>query len=488
MEEDLVMDGQTVLIGGGQSNLALVLIKEKERRVMETVKHIINFTDADNAEGFVKLYGKEVRFCPQFGKWFIWDDTRWAEDQKNFIRSLILHAIQQTEGAIKILERTDPTLAPNAKKGVRAIKSLARIKALEELAKANQDIVISPNEMDKEPMLFNVLNGTIDLSSGELRSHSREDLITKIAPVEYDPEARAERWERFLNLILNGKQELIKYIRKILGYSLTGDISEQALFFFHGDGGNGKTTLLKVFLEMLGDYGKAGASNTLIAKKFDTHPTEIGYLQGSRFALFQEAEAGRYLSEVTVKQMTGGDRITARKLYKDFYEFDSTFKIFFSVNHMPKIRGTDKGIRRRIKRIPFDVTIPESQRDMNFISKLREELPGILNWAIQGCLEWQSERLGEPEEVQSATREYLRQAESIGRFISERCTVGESETNFAWQLYEAYTQFCKAEGLDRISQKDFGPGLEANGFTKGEQTSGPFKGRVIYRGLKLRME
>jgi putative DNA primase/helicase len=317
-----------------------------------------------------------------------------------------------------------------------------------------------------------VENGTIDLHTGELHPHKREDLITKLAPVEYDAEAVAPNFEAFLEQVLPS-EELRRFVQRAIGYSLTGDVSEQVLLFMYGAGANGKSTLINAVLSMLGDYGMQAAPELLTAKQ-GTHPTELADLQGARLAASVEVEDGRRLAESLVKQLTGGDRIKARFMRQDFFEFEPTHKVILAANHKPTIRGTDHAIWRRIKLIPFEVTIPKAKQDPRLFAKLRGELPGILAWAVRGCLEWQRDGLGEPEEVRKATEAYRAEMDVLAAYIDERCWLGANAEAQAKPLFDDYRSWCDANGERSESQRRFATRLAERGLEK-EKVGGVVK-------------
>ena len=349
------------------------------------------------------------------------------------------------------------------------------------LARSEPDVPLEPHQLDANPMVLNVLNGTLDLQTGKLEPHRRENLITKIAPVEYKPEASCPAWKAFLDQIMEGNHALIYFLQRAVGYALTGNISEQALFFLYGTGANGKTTFLIVVLALMGDYGCQAAPDVLLAKRGETHPTEVADLAGRRFVSTVEVAEGRKLAEVMVKQMTGGDRLKARRMRQDFFEFEPTFKIFLAANHKPTIRGTDWAIWRRIRLIPFTVTIPEDEQDKALAKKLKAELPGILNWALKGCLEWKRNGLKVPDEVRNATAEYRAEMDMLAAFIEARCVIGGDFSVTAKDLYAAYVEWCDENGEHSETRVRLGIRLRERGFEPCRNT----RGNRTWRGIGL---
>jgi putative DNA primase/helicase len=328
-------------------------------------------------------------------------------------------------------------------------------------------------ELNRELYALNVQNGVIDLHTGELREHRRTDFITRCCLVAYDPKAKAPKWDAFLRRIFADNVAVIDFVQRAAGYSLTGDTGEQCLFILHGSGANGKSVLLEVLGRMLGAYAKQAAPDLLLAKNQDRHPTELADLFGSRLVTAIETSEGRRLAEALVKQMTGGDKMKARFMRQDFFEFDTTHKLWLATNHKPQVRGTDYAIWRRIRLIPFEVTIPEDKRDPKLAAKLiAEELPGILTWAVQGCLAWQEKGLKPPEKVQAATKAYREEMDVLAGFLDECCEINQDPhkaqlfTTTAKELYEVYKQWCDRNGEYPETQRSFGMRLTERGLER----------------------
>ena len=425
-----------------------------------------NFTDVGNAERLVERHGEAVRYCYPLGQWFCFDGQRWRADDageverrsKETVRVMLREAAPE-EGPI-----IDKDLAKHA----LASESRARIEAMIALARSEPGVPIRPEEMDPDQWLLNAENGTVDLRTGELREHRREDLITKLAPLKYDTSAEAPTWEACLETWLPSGG-LRRFLQKAVGYALTGDVSEQVLLFLYGPGANGKSTLINALMEAMGGYALQAAPE-LLTVKASAHPTELADLKGARFVASVEVEDGKHLAESLVKQMTGGDRIKARFMRADFFEFTPTHKVFLAANHKPEIRGTDTGIWRRIKTVPFDVTIPQGERDPALPAKLRAELPGILRWAVEGCLLWQREGLGEPEEVKAATAEYKAEMDVLAGFIGERCVTRQGAWARFADLYAEYEKWCHESGELAEKKRTFGTRLKERGFPPAKGT------------------
>jgi putative DNA primase/helicase len=435
-------------------------------------------TDLGNAERFIDDHGTDARYCHLWGKWFGYDDKRWIPDDSGIVEAKMKLTVRgiYSEATDAADERDRKAIADHAKRS----ESRARIADALWLARSESGIPILPSELDSNPWLLNCENGTIDLRSGELREHRREDLITKLAPVEYNPKATAPTFEAFLKRILPS-EALRSFVRRVVGYAATGGVSEEILTILHGTGANGKSTLINIILDALGDYAMQAAPDLLLAKR-DSHPTELADLFGARFVASVETDDGRRLSEGLVKQLTGRDPIKARRMREDFWQFEATHTLFLATNHRPEVRGTDHAIWRRIKLVPFGVVIPEADQDKKLPAKLRNELPGILAWIVRGCLEYQRDGLGEPQEVKSATEGYRADMDVLAAFIGDCCVVHPSATAQATPLFNAYQEWCKQGGEAEISQRRFGQQLRERGFRDDRD---PKTRRKLWKGIGL---
>jgi putative DNA primase/helicase len=437
-------------------------------------------TEIGNAERLVDLHGQYLRYCYLWEKWLVWDKTRWAMDTRGRIKRKAKDTIRRIyEEAGKVADEDKrKAIAKHAMNSERD----AKIKAMLSLAESEPGIPVIPDELDVNPWLLNCLNGTLDLRTGELREHRREDLITKRIPVAYDPQALCPKWDGFLDRIMDGNENLIFFLQRAVGYSLTGNTGEQCLFFCYGTGANGKSTFLDTILTMVGDYGRKTDFATFLVARQDSIRNDIARLKGARFVPAIEVGDGKKLAEIIVKELTGGDTITARFLFKEFFEFKPQFKIWLAANHKPLIYGTDWAIWRRIRLIPFNVTIPEDERDPDLAGKLAEELPGILAWAVRGCLEWWENGLNPPQEVIQATDEYRDEMDVLSGFIDECCIINTIVKATAKDLYEAYEAWCEDNGESPIKKRTFGSKLKEKGFAPAK--SG---GKRMWRGVGLKV-
>ena len=437
-------------------------------------------TDLGNSERFISRHGQNVLYCYAWGKWLVWTGARWERDEggkvhrlaKATVRSMYQEAAQaEDEGERK-------ALAAHATRS----EAEARIKAMLELAKSEEPI--SAEELDARPWFLNVQNGTIDLRSGNLRPHRQEDFISKIAPVSYAPDAEAPTWAAFLERVLPD-EELRGFVQRAVGYSATGDTSEQCMVINHGTGANGKSTFQEAISAALGDYAMRAPTEMLLAKRAAGIPNDVARLKGARFVAASETEEGRRLAESLIKDLTGQDTITARFMRAEWFDFQPTHKLWLSTNHKPEIRGTDNAIWRRIRLIPWSVTIPPAEQDKRLAAKLRDELPGILAWIVNGCLEWQRIGLQPPDEVRRATGRYRAEMDVLAAFIDEECIVAEHASATAKALYSGYKDWCDENGERPESQRRFGGRLKERGFVSGRMTTGTRKGAVEWYGIGL---
>jgi len=432
-----------------------------------------NPTDLGNAMRLVALHGEDLRYCYAWGKWLVWDGKRWVIDDVGQVEFLAKDTVRNiyAEAARETSESRRREIA----KWALSSESRQRFSAMVALAQSEPGIPIKHDELNRNRWLINCLNGTLDLRTGELKPHDRADLITKIAPVEYRMGAPCPNWLSFLNMIFEGNQDLIAFVQRAVGYSLTGITDERCMFILWGKGKNGKSTFLETIGRMMGDYAEKTTAETLLTTRQTNIPNDIARLQGARFVRASESEHGRYLAEARIKEMTGQDMIAARFLFSEWFSFIPEFKIWLGTNHKPVIRGTDEAIWDRIKLIPFTVRIdnPKPRREID--AMFSEELAGIFSWAVEGCMEWQDHGLGVTEEVRKATAEYRYEMDNIGRFIKECCEVGEYFRTPSSELYEAYKAWAEDVGVEVLSSQSFGRRLTELGFEAQRNTTGQKK-------------
>lgn len=439
-----------------------------------------HLTDLGNSERFVDEHGDRLRYCHAWGSWLVWDGKRWARDDSGEVYRLAAETVRGMYATAARLD--DPDKRQRLAQHAARCEKRERMAAMVDMARNLEPVVVRVDDLDRDHCLLNCLNGVLDLRTGELLPHDPALLLTRLAPVEYGPNANAPTFERFLRRTFNDDADLMRFVRRAAGYSLTGDTGEQCLFIAHGTGANGKSTLLTVIQDLLGDYAATTPAETLLARRNgDGIPNDIARLQGVRFVAASETEDGRRLSESRVKAMTGGDRISARFMRAEWFEFEPQFKLWLGTNHKPEIKGTDAAIWRRIRLIPFNVTIPEDERDPKLLDKLRGELPGILAWAVRGCLDWQQRRLDPPAAVTAATEDYRAESDALGRFIEERCVVAEGFECKASGLYSEYKAWCAEGGETHITSTAFGRRMVERGLSKVRRPAG-----IVYEGVGVR--
>ena len=416
------------------------------------------------ARRFVAAHGDDLLHVWEWARWFVWDGARWNDARQDEVR-------RRAKSSARKRTRKALNEGTEAIRLARAAESSRGIEATLKLAASELEVAVPHGCFDSDPMLLNVRNGTVDLRTGDLRPHRRTDHITKLAPVTFDGDAQCPTWTRMLSEILPDP-EVRDFLRRYLGYCLTGDISEQVLAFFYGEGANGKSTLLGLLQQLMGDYCCLAPSGLLIAKRHEAHPTELTVLHGRRLAVCSEIEAGNRLAEVQVKQLTGGDPITARRMREDFWTFDPTHKLIIAGNHKPKVRGTDEAIWRRLRLVPFSVIIPEHQRDRRLPERLAAEMPGILSWLVAGCLEWQERGLAAPGAVLAATDSYRAEEDRVGAFLDECCQLGENLMVAKGNLHRAYVEWAKASGEHPMSKKALGTEMKRRQIDEDKDSSG----------------
>jgi putative DNA primase/helicase len=410
------------------------------------------FSDEALALLFAERHAANLRYVAQWDKWLSWDGMRWGFDKT-------LHAFDRARHICR--EASSQANEPRVQVAVASAKTVA---AVERLAKADRRMAATSDQWDADPWLLNTPNGIIDLRSGNMRGARPEDYCTKITAVA--PGGECPLWRSFLSRITRENQSLIDFMQIIVGYSLTGITREQALFFLHGSGGNGKGVFVSTVADILADYHATAAIETFTASQSERHPTDLAALRGARLVTVTETEEGRRWAEAKIKVVTGGDKIAARFMRQDFFEFVPSFKLIIAGNHMPNFRSVDEAIRRRFHLIPFSVTIPPQERDTQLFEKLKEEWPGILRWMIQGCLEWRRIGLQPPEAVKNATASYLQAEDTIATWIEESCTLDPQVRESSSALFASWSRWATKAGEPVGSQKNLAQNLDARGYQR----------------------
>lgn len=444
-----------------------------------------NRTDLGNAERLAQRIAPEMRYCHLWKTWLLWNGKRWVQDTTGgdaavMRASQIVRAMYTEAG-----EMDDGPDRKALAKWALSCESRTRILAMVALCTAMEGIGISPDDLDANGWLFNCASGTIDLRTGNLLPHNQADLITKMSPATYaglDDLAGIETFLQFFTRIVPDTA-IQDFLFRFLGSCLVADNQDQALAFLYGKGSNGKTTLLEAMSYVLGDYAVGAPPEMLTVSRSDGGASpELARLKGARMVTVPETEDGKRLAESLVKRLTGGEKIYARAMYRDPFEFEFLAKILMSGNHKPTIRGDDLGIWRRIKMVPFNQTIAPSERDLLMRDKLRMEAAGILSWLVSGCLEWQSVGLGTAEAIEEATLDYRSEMDVLGSFIEECCETDKDATVSAGDVYKAYHAWTENGGEYTISQTKFGRKMDERGYVKCQSSTGT----RLYQGIRLR--
>ena len=445
-----------------------------------------NLTDLGNAERLIRLHGENLHYCPDLGKNIIWDGSRWRKDDTEEIERLAKDTVRNIY--IEATELTDENQRKALVSHALRSESAAKISAMINLAQSEPGIPIRSQELDADQWLLNCRNMTIDLKTGKALEPKRADLITKQAGVNYIPGAKCPNFLEFLNLIFDGNPNLIEFIQKAVGYSMTGSTDERCLFICYGKGKNGKTTFVETVSELLGDYALRTPTQTLLSKRQDGIPNDIAALRGARFVFAAESKEGRCLSEELVKDLTGTDTISARFLRQEWFQFKPEFKLWLSTNHKPVIKGTDDAIWDRIRLIPFNVRIPDDKiRPAREIKEMfAAEMPGIFNYFLEGLTKWHSEGLIMAGEVKDATSAYRSEMDSLQEFIDDCCDTGDRFQVTVKDLYEAYTKWCEKNAEQPLKKRAFGGKFTERGYSQFQQSTGDRS--KTWNGIALRTD
>jgi putative DNA primase/helicase len=444
-----------------------------------------HLSEKGNAERMVHLFGDRFRWVNTWNRWTVWDERRWALNGADVVlKRCALRTIETMHVEAASLPETDP-FGVTLKKWAKVCEKHSMVAAMVNLSAPQPGVAINHTELDVNPMLYNVLNGTVDLKTGRLTRHNPDQHITQLASVEYNPDAQCPAWERFVLEVCDGDRDLAGYLQRAVGYSLTGDVREHVLFFCYGRGENGKSTFLETVLGMMGDYGKPGAPGLLLEKKGDGHPTEVADLYGARLVSCQEVDENRAWAEATVKQLTGGDTISARRMREDYWTFHPTHKLWVSANAKPYVREATDGVWRRLKLIPFTVSF-KGRADKDLKVRLRKEMQGIFNWALVGCFDWLDRGLDEPARVREASEAYREEQDVLGPWMGDCVERSGSEARATRQeVYRSYLAWCNRSGEKPISARRFANELRIRGF---EDCKVGKTATAGWRGIGLRQQ
>jgi P4 family phage/plasmid primase-like protien len=458
-------------------------IATEEASPTTALAHVERFTDLGNARRFAARFRNQLLYCEKWSRWLVWDGRRWKEDETLEVYRLAGSLIRGLYALAKKIS--------NEKKRVAFLSHLRKSEsyraqaAMLNLAKADSRFAVHPSDLDRDPWILAVENGTHDLRLGKLRPHNQTDRMTKLAPVVYDPSAVCPNWLGFLNMVMNDNTHIVSFLKRAFGSCLTGITSDKALYILYGPrGDNGKSTLIDAIQLLLGDYAVRTPTETFLRKKEGAIPNDVAKLKGARFVWASENERGSRLSESLIKEMTGGDKLSARFMRGEFFEFYPEFKPWLATNHKPQVRG-DRALWNRLKLIPFEVSIPkDKQRPRHEVMEMfRAEFSGILNWLVEGCLEWQKAGLGVPDEVMEATREYEAEQDTFAAFLEEKCIRVASARVLSLALYRVYKPWSEEHGETPVSHKTFSSLMAERGFAKTKTGKG-----ALYSGIGLRPE
>lgn len=423
---------------------------------------------------FSRRHVDTLRYVATWGKWFLWTGAHWREEQTHLAFELARRVAREFAAAANDFK-------PGSGKSIVQSKTFAGVI---KIAQGDRRHAVLPDIWDRNPWLLNTPGGTVDLTTGELRPHRQSDHITKMTGVTPDPDMATPIWAEFLVWMTGGDDRLLAFLRRMIGYALTGDTREHALFFLYGTGGNGKGTFLNTVVQCMGDYARTSPIETFTESKGERHPTELAMLRGARLVAAQETEEGRRWAEARIKALTGGDRIAARFMRQDFFEFTPEFKLIIAGNHKPGLRSVDAAIRRRFHLVPFTAAVSQADADLTLGERLRAEWPGILHWAIQGAIEWQEMGLRPPLAVTQATEEYLSSEDAVAAWIADECETGANASDHAGALYASWKKWSEANGEFTGSQKRFAQQMVGRGFPALRGN----RGERMHSGIRVRAE
>lgn len=422
-------------------------------------------TDLSNAKRFVQLHQRNIRYVPLWNCWMVWDNKRWVEKKKDG------QLVPLVEEMIRELEReatttTSEKLKDKLLKHANQTESENRIMACIRLAASQPEIQASPDDFDKDKYLINFQNGTVNLHTRQLREFRREDMITRICTVPYIPETPYPNWLAFMHLIFEGDESVIEYMQKFVGMAFTGDVSEELFHVLYGTAGTGKTTFMNTLNNILGgQYFKNAAVETILKRGQKSIANDIARLQGARIVWANEPEFNDILTEAKIKKLTSKERMLGEMKYREPAEFEPEYSLILSSNHKPIIRGTDEGLRRRVRLIPFNVKIVEG-KDIHFLEKLKPEMEGIIEWVLEGCIKWQKDGLNPPEKILEATDEYHQEMDRLAEFFNLYIIKDPQARTPHILLYTVYKIWAEYSGVMVMSERAFTQMMIERGFKK----------------------
>jgi len=423
-------------------------------------------TDLGDARRFLLLHQGEIYHVPERGQWLVWEGNRWRFHPDSYAWQRVVALGEVTRNVAEGIQDEDAKKL--WMKHAAGLESTSKARRTVTMLQNSPKIILSDARLDAHPHLMNLANGTLNLRTGFLQAHDRNDMLTKMSPVEYDPEAEAPLWEAFQHRICCGDEELIEFKQRAMGYSISSSTREQCFFIAHGTGANGKSVEQNVLSYVIGDYSKPAEFSTFASRQHTGGPRpEVIDLAGARTVFVNEGNFSERLDEAQIKKITGGDTLKTRLLYSNMLvEIDAEWKIWMATNHKPPVIGTEAGIWRRVKFIPYNAFIKPHERDPNMAEKLRAEASGILNWLISGYQKWDREGLTNPEVVQASTQEYRDENDPLHDFLeemTERMPGEEVWVKFT-DLWQAYLKWVDHERTRPVTKRTFANMLSERGF------------------------
>ncbi len=463
--------------------------EEKLQSIKEEIK-IENRTDSGNAFKFASMFKDKVRFDHRRNRWLVWDKHRWIDDRGKSVKMLAIEMARTRY--LESVNIADNKARISEAKWSIASEGRTKIDACLDLAKSIKPIADLGGGWDTNPMLLSCNNGIIELSNGKIRDGKPEDAITMSTNMDYDESALCPKWIKFVNEIFFDDQDIIHYVKKALGYSITGLTKEQVAFFCFGSGANGKSVLFKTISSVLGDYAHDAPSSLFQRNAFNTSTNDVAATEFKRFLVSSETLSSTKINEQRLKKWTGGDTESARYLYGEYFSFEPTVKPWLFINHKPQVEDDSFGFWRRVRLIPFERTFAQQEQNQNLLAELKEESAGILNWLIEGCLMWQSEGLRPvPEKVNLATQAYQADNDVLADFLFTRCKQGEGWLTKARSLYNDYVNWCGDEGVQRadiISSTAFGRRMGDKFVSVHKKDAFYYKGVKLWNNEGLKIE
>lgn len=460
-----------------------------EGTVVEPPRGLETMTERGNAYRYARLFGNQALFVPEIGRWLIWNGSVFAPDVLN--QTLALTAYVADDIRDQVLLEVDDARRRAGEQWAMKSESMATRTATLRGAALLPGMSARIEDLDADPWLLSVENGTVELKTGSLRPSRASDFSTRRAAVSFDPDAQCPRWLAHIDFIARSDKDLMAYLQRAAGYTLTGLVQEQKFFFLHGDGQNGKNVFVETLLGMLGDYGQVAAPGLLT--NADDHPTALAELRGARMIMADETAEGRTFNDARVKMLTGSNRVRGRFMGKDFFEYQSTMKLWVLGNAKPSIRDTSAGMWRRMQLVPFTATIPDSMRILHYEELLREEWAGILNWSLEGLRSWlELGTVGAPEVISTAVKKYRAEEDSFGQWIADRvepCEGGQLVSALAYSDYQTWMAYQGYNAKNVMNNVYFGRAMATRGYDRDEINAPAVGGKRakirFYTGVRL---